>query len=72
MIEAVAAALKEYDYEVIFVMTDQPTQQDNEIKENLTDRIKLIELPQELWQSTAMSLRALTSPPAHMLPCIRR
>ncbi|HNP22970.1 MAG TPA: glycosyltransferase family 2 protein [Panacibacter sp.] len=55
MIEAVAAALKEYDYEVIFVDDGSTDTTRQRIKENLTDRIKLIELRKNYGQSTAMS-----------------
>lgn len=55
MIEAVDAALKQYDYEVIFVDDGSTDATRQRIKENLTDRIKLIELRKNYGQSTAMA-----------------
>lgn len=55
MIEAVDAALKDYDYEVIFVDDGSTDATRQRIKENLTDRIKLIELRKNYGQSTAMA-----------------
>lgn len=55
MIEAVDAALQQYDYEVIFVDDGSTDATRQRIKENLTDRIKLIELRKNYGQSTAMA-----------------
>ena len=55
MIEAVDVALKDYDYEVIFVDDGSTDATRKHIKEHITDRITLIELRKNYGQSTAMA-----------------
>ena len=55
MIEAVDAALQQYDYEMIFVDDGSTDATRQRIKENITDRIKLVELRRNYGQSTAMA-----------------
>ncbi|CAN5129542.1 glycosyltransferase family 2 protein [soil metagenome] len=55
MIEAVEAALINYDYEIIFVDDGSTDATRQRIKQNLNDRIYLIELRKNYGQSTAMA-----------------
>lgn len=55
MIEAVDAALTGYDYEVIFVDDGSTDATRQRIKENLNDRVQLVELRKNYGQSTAMA-----------------
>jgi glycosyltransferase involved in cell wall biosynthesis len=55
MIDAVNAALQDYDYELIFVDDGSTDQTRQRIREALTPRIKLIELRKNYGQSTAMA-----------------
>ncbi len=55
MIEAVDAALANYDYELIFVDDGSTDQTRQRIRALLTDRIQLIELRKNYGQSTAMA-----------------
>lgn len=55
MIEAVNAALKDYDYEMIFVDDGSTDATRQRIKDSLSDRIKLVELRKNYGQSTAMA-----------------
>lgn len=55
MIDAVDAALKDYDYEMIFVDDGSTDATRQRVKENLTGRIKLVELRKNYGQSTAMA-----------------
>ncbi len=55
MIEAVHQAVKQYDYELIFVDDGSTDATIGRIKANLTGRIRLVELRKNYGQSTAMS-----------------
>ena len=55
MIEAVHNAVKQYDYELIFVDDGSTDGTRKRIGEHLTDRIKLVELRKNYGQSTAMA-----------------
>jgi glycosyltransferase involved in cell wall biosynthesis len=55
MIEAVHAAIHQYDYELIFVDDGSNDQTIPRLKAALTDRIKLVELRKNYGQSTAMT-----------------
>lgn len=55
MVEAIESALKDYDYEVIFVDDGSTDETKPRIKKLLNDRISLIELRKNYGQSTAMS-----------------
>lgn len=55
MIEAVDAALTGYDYEVIFVDDGSTDATRQRIKENMNDRVQLVELRKNYGQSTAMA-----------------
>lgn len=55
MIEAVHNAVKQYDYELIFVDDGSTDATKERIKQHLTDRIKLVELRKNYGQSTAMT-----------------
>lgn len=55
MIEAVHNAVKQYDYELIFVDDGSTDATVERIKQQLTDRISLVELRKNYGQSTAMS-----------------
>ncbi|MCU0374943.1 MAG: glycosyltransferase family 2 protein [Chitinophagaceae bacterium] len=55
MIEAVHNAVKQYDYELIFVDDGSTDGTRKEIGKRLTDRIKLVELRKNYGQSTAMA-----------------
>jgi glycosyltransferase involved in cell wall biosynthesis len=55
MIDAVHAAVAQYDYELIFVDDGSADATRERIKTRLTDRIKLVELRKNYGQSTAMT-----------------
>jgi len=55
MIEAVSVALKDYDYEVIFVDDGSTDATKQRIKEHMDERIYLVELRKNYGQSTAMA-----------------
>jgi len=55
MIDAVHAAVAQYDYELIFVDDGSADATRERIKARLTDRIKLVELRKNYGQSTAMT-----------------